>query len=235
MRFRRAYLALTLGSFIHLSAIGRLGWDSYKFSAGQAPGERESTTMALTQVRHKIWDRETYYRIFETGAFEGERVELIEGEVVYLSPQNYEHASTIGRMTGLLVRAFGDTHVVRVQLPLDLGSLSQPEPDFALVLTQDNERCRPHPSHPDLVIEVSDSSLSFDRGEKASVYAKAGIPEMWIVNLGAGQREILRDPGPDPSLALGYRYHSLTTLKTGLIAPHFAQQIEFQVAAIFPS
>lgn len=189
--------------------------------------------MALTDVRRKRWTRESYYRVAESGVFEGERVELIEGEVLYLSPQNHEHASAIGRMTNLLVRAFGESHVVRVQLPLDLGELSQPEPDFALVSFGENERCRPHPNRADLVIEVSFTSLTFDRGDKACVYAKAGLPELWIVNLPARQLEILRNPGADPSLALGFRYHSLETRKSGKVAPLFAADREVSVESFF--
>jgi Uma2 family endonuclease len=190
--------------------------------------------MALTQVRHKVWTRDTYYRIADSGAFEGERVELIEGEVVYLSPQNYEHASTIGRMNAPLVLAFSPAYVVRVQLPLDLGNLSQPEPDFAVVLREENERSQPHPSRAVLLIEVSDSSLPFDRGDKASVYAKAGFPELWIVNLVDRQVEVFRDPGPDPALELGHRYHSLTVVKEGSISPLFAPQVAISLDSIFP-
>lgn len=191
--------------------------------------------MALTDVRRKLWTRDAYYQVASSGAFEGERVELIEGEVIYLSPQNHEHASTVGRLNNLLVRAFGESHVVRVQLPLDLGDRSQPEPDFALVTLHDNDQCRPHPSRADLVIEVSATSLSFDRGDKACVYAKAGLPELWIVNLGARQLEILRNPGPDPSSALGYRYHFLDTRKEGTVAPLFAPDREILVDSLFAS
>lgn len=190
--------------------------------------------MGLTQVRHKVWDSKTYYKIGETGAFDGERVELIEGEVIQMSPQNHSHASAVGRLTNLLVVEFHQTHVVRVQLPLDLGNLSQPEPDFALVRSEDNEQSQPHPQTADLIIEVSDS-LTFDRGEKASVYAKAGLPEYWIVNLTSRQVEVLTAPGPDPEAPLGYRYHSLATWRAGAICPLFEPTKAISLAAIFPA
>ena len=195
----------------------------------------EIVMMALTQVRHKVWDRKTYYKVGETGAFDGERVELVEGEVIQLRPQNHDHASTVGRLTNLLVIEFHQTHVVRVQLPLDLGDLSQPEPDFALVRSEENEQSRPHPQSADLVIEVSDSSLAFDRGEKASVYAKAGLAEYWIVNLASRQIEVLSSPGADPEAPLGFRYHSLTTWKTGSVSPGFSPNKAIPVDAIFPT
>ncbi|MBT9586901.1 Uma2 family endonuclease [bacterium] len=190
--------------------------------------------MALTQVRHKIWDSKTYYKLAETGAFTGERVELVEGEVIQMSPQNHSHASTVGRLTNLLVIEFYATHVVRVQLPLDLGSLSQPEPDFALVRWEENDQSLPHPRTADLVIEVSDSSLTFDRGEKACVYAKAGLPEYWIVNLAARQVEVLSNPGPDPEAPLGFRYHCLATWRDGAVSPGFAPEKAILLNAIFP-
>lgn len=190
--------------------------------------------MTLTQVRHKVWDSKTYYKVGETGAFEGERVELVEGEIIEMSPQNHSHASTVGRLTNLLVIEFHQTHVVRVQLPLDLGSLSQPEPDFALVRYDENERSMPHPQSADLVIEVSDSSLTFDRGEKACVYAKAGLCEYWIVNLSGRQVEVLSAPGPDPEAPFGHRYHCLTTWREGAISPQFAPDKAILLDGIFP-
>lgn len=76
--------------------------------------------------------------------------------------------------------------------------MSQPEPDFALVTLVAHEKSRPHPNFADLVIEVSDTSLSFDRSDKTGVYARSGIPEMWIFNLIDRQVEVFRRPGQDP-------------------------------------
>ena len=92
-----------------------------------------------------------------------------------MSPANPPHASRIARLTTTLVRLFGDTHEIRVQLPLTLGLNSEPDPDFALVRLEVAHGAARHPDTADLVIEISNSSLSLERNEKASLYAKAGI------------------------------------------------------------
>ena len=190
--------------------------------------------MALTHASRKVWNRESYYLLAESGALApGERVELIEGEIVSVSPQNYPHAYTMGTLTNELVRLFGQTHVVRAQLPLDLGPLSQPEPDFALVTLEAHRNSRPHPTTADLVIEISDSSLSFDRNEKTGVYAKAGLPEVWIFNLRDSQVEIYRQPGPDSENPLGFSFMQKQTLKTGPLSPLFAPSLSLEVEKFF--
>lgn len=190
--------------------------------------------MALTHASRKVWNRESYYRLAESGALApGERVELIEGEIITVSPQNFPHAYTVGMLTTELVLLFSRTHVVRSQLPLDLGSLSQPEPDFALVTLEAHRNSRPHPNTADLIIEISDSSLSFDRNEKIGVYAKAGLPEVWIFNLRDRQVEIYRQPGPDSESLLGFAYLHKDTLKHGRLAPLFAPQLDIQIENFF--
>ena len=192
--------------------------------------------MTLTHPQRKKWNRESYYRLADSGALApGERIELIEGELIAVSPQNHPHAFTMGKLNNELVLLFGGTHIVRAQLPLDLGTLSQPEPDFALVTFAAHENSRPHPAEADLVIEISDSSLSFDRNDKTGVYAKAGISEMWIFNLPDRQVEVYREPGPDSHSPLNFSYHNLQTLKRGPLAPLFAPQSSLLVEKFFAS
>lgn len=178
----------------------------------------------------KKWNRETYYRMGEQGIFApDERVELIEGEIHQLIPQNKKHAQMVTRLTMLLTDLFRATHVVRVQLPLDLGD-SQPEPDLALVTLDEEENCPLHPRTADLVVEISESSLIYDRVKKASLYAKYGLPELWIVMPGSGHLEICRDPAQDGSAPHGYTYahrvlHDLSTTVTAQFAPQIPIQI----------
>src|SRR5688500_7967084 len=140
-----------------------------------------------------LWNKDDYYRLADLGFFdEKPRVELLEGEIVQLSPQNRRHQMAIGFGNNRLVELFGSTHIVYVQCPIDLGSLSQPEPDFALVPIQQAQTAVRHPTHPDLVIEVSDASLRYDRGRKLKVYLQAGIPEVWLVNLKKSLVEVYR-------------------------------------------
>ena len=168
----------------------------------------------------------------EAGIFApGERVELIEGEIVPMSPQNPPHAFRTERINTLLVFAFGLTHGIRVQLPLTLSDLSEPEPDFALVPLEPQFNGPRHPDHADLVIEVAHSSLPFDRSEKASLYAKAGIPDYWILNLKKGRLEVRRDPVEDDQAPYGWDYASLQILAPGqLVTPLFAPDRSFEVS-----
>jgi Uma2 family endonuclease len=139
-----------------------------------------------------------YHRMIDAGIFdEDERVELLEGVIVQMSPQQDPHQFTIEFLTHSLVGQVGENHRVRVQLPLTLGELSQPEPDFAIVP-------RPAPGQPTgprrsalLIIEVAGESLRNDRLVKGRIYGRAGIPEYWIVNLEERCLEVYREPDPE--------------------------------------
>ena len=190
--------------------------------------------MTATQMQAKKWDRDSYYKLAESGALRpGERVELIEGVITEMSPQNRRHARLIGRLTMGFAPRFSTTHVVRVQLPLDLGSSSQPEPDFALVTPHEDENCPLHPRCADLLVEVADSSLAYDRNDKASLYAKYGFPELWIVLAQEERVEVCRHPQPDPDAPYGHSYSYRVQLGAGqAITPLFAPTESF---TIFPS
>jgi Uma2 family endonuclease len=142
---------------------------------------------------------EEYYRMAEAGVFaEGERVELLEGEVHTMTPQNARHMRVIDRLTARLVPAVGEDLYVRVQGPITLTDESEPEPDLAVLRKADVEAAEVrHPSFALLVIEVSESSLSKDRGLKARLYARAGIPEYWVVNLRNQVVEVYTQPLPE--------------------------------------
>jgi Uma2 family endonuclease len=139
--------------------------------------------------------RTEYERMADLGMFEGEKVELLHGRIVRMTPQGEPHAFSITRLNKLLVRAVGDRADVRVQMPLAVSDVSEPEPDFAVVPPADY--LDGHPSTALLVIEVARSSLDHDRRVKAPLYAAAGIPEYSIVNLPEGIVEVLRGPHTD--------------------------------------
>lgn len=172
-----------------------------------------------------------YAQMGEAGIFrDGERVELIEGEIVPMSPHNRRHANRIARLTTFLVRLFGDTHEIRVQLPLTLNEFSEPEPDFALVPLDVADAAARHPASADLILEISDSSLPVDRHEKASLYAKSAVQEYWIVNLPHQRLEVRRRPQTDSEGVYGFGYAELTLLARGQTChPIFAPAAEFAV------
>jgi Uma2 family endonuclease len=121
----------------------------------------------------------------EAGVFEGRRVELLEGEVIEMTPQGSRHASAVASIVALLVRALGPAFSIRPQLPLALDDRSEPEPDVAVCRPDPRSYADAHPgpAHVVLLVEVADTSLPYDRDRKAGAYARAGIPELWIVDL----------------------------------------------------
>lgn len=137
--------------------------------------------------------RVEYDRLVDLGVFEGEKVELLRGFLVRMSPRGVAHASTIQSLTHTLILSLGASGraAIRVQLPLALADDSEPEPDIAIVPPGDY-RDR-HPSRALVVIEVADSSLAIDRGEKAELYASAGIPEYWLIDVGRRLIEVHTD------------------------------------------
>lgn len=175
-----------------------------------------------------------YYQMGELGWFRGQRVELIEGEVLRMSPQGALHGMCVVLIHEALQKAFGAGFVIRVQLPLRLADDTEPEPDLSVVPGSP----RDYPEHPTtalLVVEVSDSSAAFDRGQKASLYAKAGVPEYWMLDIARRQLVTFRDPAADDSQPFGFAYSTTTTLsaadKVGLLA---RPGVSIPVASLLP-
>jgi Uma2 family endonuclease len=147
------------------------------------------------QGRQRRITVDEYHRTIAAGILgEDEHVQLIAGTLVAMTPQGGPHARVIQRLNRLLVRAVGDDLVVRPQLPLTLVDDSEPEPDLAVVRARDAESGECHPRTALLVVEVAGESLPLDRQAKAVLYARAGIPEYWIVNLGESTVEVRREP-----------------------------------------
>lgn len=166
--------------------------------------------------------RETYEQMARLGLFEGRRVELIEGEIIEMSPIEPKHFASSNKTQRLFTALYGSTYLVRYQGPLTLGA-SEPEPDIAVVEGDDETYADHHPTTALLVVEFSDTSLEYDRRERLSLYAKAGIPEYWIVNLQTNTLEAYREPIPDAELPFGYGYRVRMLLNAHeQIAPLFA-------------
>jgi Uma2 family endonuclease len=171
----------------------------------------------------RLWTKEEYYKLAELGFFYGQRVELWEGEIVVFSPQGPLHYAVMDDDRNTLERHFGPGYKVRMQGPVDLGLHIEPEPDISVV--PDSNYSTAHPHGALLIVEVSDSTLSTDRNQKGSLYARAGIADYWIANLVDDQLEVYRDPQPDASQAYGHRYPTRIILQRGdsvspLAAPH---------------
>jgi len=174
-------------------------------STGPSPSDPRSVLALEPQRRLSVAD---YHRMIAAGVLdEDERIELLEGVIVEMSPQGPRHAELIRRLCDPQFAATPSGYIIQAQLPLALGPDSEPEPDVAVVLRQPGGYGTAHPTTAALVFEVSGESLRKDRFVKSAIYAGAGIPEYVIVNVDEGSLEVLREPDP----AAG-QYRSRTVL-----------------------
>ncbi len=148
--------------------------------------------------RPRRFSRTEYYRAAEAGVFApDERLELIQGEIVVMSPMGAPHAVALAKTQYALLNAYATIHChVRGQLPLRLSRDSEPEPDVAVVRGAFDDYSATHPTGEDalLLVEISDATLVFDRTVKAAVYAQDGVAEYWILNLRERTLEVRREP-----------------------------------------
>lgn len=145
-----------------------------------------------------------------------------------MSPERSRHAATIDLALDALRRAFGASHTIRVRHPLAAGDESEPQPDLAVVPGTPRDYVERHPRSASLVVEVSDTSLAYDRTRKGRVYARAGVADYCIINLVEAVLEVHRDPGPD-----GYR--SIVQLGSGqTVSPLAAGSSTVAVSDLLP-
>jgi Uma2 family endonuclease len=173
-----------------------------------------------------------YYRMGEANIFApDEHVELIQGEILYMAPQGGPHFTGTRAAEESLRAVFGAGFDVRPQGPLAIGPNSEPEPDIAVVQGSFRDYEDDHPTSALLVVEVSESTLAYDRTTKASLYASAHIADYWILNLVEDLVEIYRSPQPDSTAPFGARYSQVTQHGRGdivspLSAPHASIRVE---------
>jgi Uma2 family endonuclease len=173
-----------------------------------------------------------YLRMGEAGVFAPEaRLELIEGEIIEMAPIGSPHAGCVNKLTRLFVQRGGDAAVVAVQNPVIVSNLSVPQPDLALLKPRADAYASSHPQAADvyLVVEVADTTLGFDLGRKASLYARCGIAELWVVDVNARAIHVFREPGGN-----GYG----ETLRAGSgdgVACLALPAIMVEVAELFPA
>ncbi|MCE9605824.1 MAG: Uma2 family endonuclease [Planctomycetia bacterium] len=192
------------------------------------PAAPVAQAVSSTGPTQRRFDVDEYYKMAEAGILSQlERVELIDGVIIEMNPIGNRHAECVDRLTELLVLAFTKKATTRIQGPVRLGRQSEPQPDCLIFkLRQKGAEAHPGPDEVLLAIEVSDTSLAYDRGLKAQLYAAAGILEYWLVDLHAETIEVRRKPN-------GAAYEELHTLRRGeplhcLAFPEAA----FEVAAI---
>jgi Uma2 family endonuclease len=154
--------------------------------------------VAVELQRHRF-TVERFHQMTEAGIFgPDDRIELMDGEIVEMSPIYPPHSSRVGRLTHLCVLRFGDRCVVSIQGPLDVDAHTEAYPDVLLLRPRDDFYAARHPRAEDvlLVVEVSDTTVRYDTRVKAPRYAAAGIADYWLVNLRRNTITVFRDPGP---------------------------------------
>jgi Uma2 family endonuclease len=159
----------------------------------------EVTPMSIQNPKRPI-SIDDYHRMAADGLFSGaDRVELIEGEIVEMTPAGDLHCGGVRRLDDLFTTALGRRVLVDKEHPVRLGDLSEPEPDLALLVRRDDYYASrtPVPADVFLLVEVADSSTGYDRSVKAPLYVRAGIREYWLLDLPAGILEVYRQPRPD--------------------------------------
>jgi Uma2 family endonuclease len=190
-----------------------------------------------TGLEPRRWTRAEYDRMVEQGLLdEDDRVELIDGEILTMAPHCSPHAATVMHVQKVLEGAFGPRYHVRVQMPLVLDPMSEPEPDLAVVTGVALDYVHGHPERAALLVEVADTTLSFARRWKSSLYARGGIPEYWIVNLPDRLLEVYRDPAEDPAAPYGWGFRTSVRLAAGdVVSPLGAPGAQIAVADLLPA
>src|SRR5262245_24550358 len=192
--------------------------------------------MATSRIRLRKWTRVEYDRLIETGVLRsGDPVELLGGDLMVSEPQGSAHYTAIGLVEDALRSVLGPGWLVRSQGPIALADDSEPEPDVAVTHGSRRDYSREHPDRPLLIVEVPDSSLSLDREHKGSLYARAGIPDYWILNLIERVLEVYREPVRDPASPFGSRYGSTSTHAFGsTVVPLAAPTARIAVSDLLP-
>lgn len=187
-------------------------------------------------VPTKRWTRLEYDRLIEKGVFGTEdRIELLGGALVVREPQGSPHAMGIRMAEEALRRVFAAGWDVRGQLPVALDDDSEPEPDISVVPGSFRDYRHGHPPRAVLIVEVAESSLSLDRALKGSLYARARVPEYWIVNLVDRALEVHRDPAADAAARYGWRYTTIAILRVGeTVTPLSAPDSPISVGELIP-
>ncbi len=198
--------------------------------------------MALPLTRRRFTVDE-YHRMADVGILTAnDRVELLDGEIVQMSPIGPLHGGSVDDVNRVFLRAVGDRAIVRVQNPVRLDEHNEPEPDLVLARPRRDRYRRSHPGPADvlLIVEVADTTLQLDRQVKLRLYARFGIPEVWIENLagtssgtgsargrGRARREpaveVYRRPGPNG-------YEDVRIARRGeRLAPELLPDVEIRV------
>ncbi len=188
------------------------------------------TTQTIPQQAPQAvrWTRAEFAHLVRAGLLAGRRVELIEGEILEMPAMLGPHRVAVIKVGDALRAITGTGHFVQQQVPLAVGDRTEPEPDAAVVPGAPDDYLSDAPHQAVLVVEISDTTLEYDRGRKQHLYARARFAEYWIVNLVDRVLEIHREPVPDLTNRIGWSYARRIVLGEGETATPLA----FPAAAV---
>jgi Uma2 family endonuclease len=191
-----------------------------------------ATPVLAGPPRNLLWTVDQFHYLGDLGVFEGRRAMLIKGVIVEEGPMNPPHCVALELATDLFRSVFQTGWRVRVQMPLSLGQTTDPSPDVAVVAG--SARGSPlHPTSASLVIEIADTSLTYDTTTKAELYATAGIADYWVLDLNARRLLVFRDPTGIAAGGVAYRTH-LTLGASDSVTPLAASGSTVRVADLLP-
>jgi Uma2 family endonuclease len=192
--------------------------------------------MAEPELELKRWTRVEYEKLIDQGVFTSDdRIELIDGLLIVAEPQSAYHYGAIRLVERALTQAFGEGWDIRSQGPIALDDTSEPEPDVAVVRGTLRDYFAAHPADPVLVVEVTLSSLTLDRRYKSSLYARAGRPEYWVLNLVDRVLEVRREPVRAGAMPYGWDYRLVKIARPGeCVTPLAAPAASIAVADLLP-
>lgn len=177
-----------------------------------------------------------YHRLTELGFFqEDDRIELIRGQIIQMAAKGTAHEVCLTRLLRELPKLLLEQALLRCQSPITLIDDSEPEPDFSIVRNREDDYLSAHPRAADvlLVIEISDSSLSYDQETKLPLYAESEISDYWILNLPENCLEAYSEPYQKPTGEFGYRVKRIVLAGEAIALPHFPDQ-QLSLTKIFP-
>jgi Uma2 family endonuclease len=196
---------------------------------------RKERSESIVEPSRKLWTQEEFYRLCDAGFFRGQRVELVDGEFIVMSPAGAPHDGVVHLVAKILEKLFGENFTCRIQVGLEFAADTEPQPDVLVATGTVYDYLTRKPTTAVLVVEVSDTSLRYDCGVKMELYAQHGIPEYWVLDLKGRRLIVHRDPGPDPSRARGFAYKSVLVLdEKQSIAPLGAPAGVVAVADLLP-
>jgi len=189
--------------------------------------------IGLTEPRPKRLTTEEFYGLADAGLFQNQIVVLLDGRIYEMPVPNPPHVMSVLLTEGVMRSAFSAGYVIRTQQPLPIGQYTDPIPDVAIVQGSPRDFVK-HPRNAQLVIEVADTSLAMDLGEKALLYAADGIADYWVVDINARQLHVFRDPLND-AVTGEARYATRTVIDAaGNVTPLAAPGTSIAVADFLP-